>query len=130
MVFDLFCMINVMLLAYICNFFVLNVYPRDLWKVRLRAEELQGTSLSYAAWTGRSNHLVVVHRNRIYYTRDATSRTDWQLRSEDFQDHQDLFVGLPDWTYFGIRFKFSYDLKYILNILIINIKREPPDGST
>ncbi len=105
MVFDLFCMINVMLLAYICNFFVLNVYPRDLWKVRLRAEELQGTSLSYAAWTGRSNHLVVVHRNRIYYTRDATSRTDWQLRSEDFQDHQDLFVGLPDWTYSGMRFK-------------------------
>lgn len=95
-------MINVMLLAYICHFLFVNVFARDLWKVRLRAEELQGTSLSYATWTGRSNHLVVVHRSRIYWTRDATSRTDWQLRGEDFQDHPDLVVGLPDWTYSGI----------------------------
>ncbi|XP_057364734.1 inactive dipeptidyl peptidase 10-like [Daphnia carinata] len=83
---------------------VYDTFENDLWKIRLTADDLQPTRLGYVAWSGRSNQLYAIYRNRIFWTSDATSRIGWQLRGADRtlpkEPEQDFFCsGLPDWTY-------------------------------
>lgn len=40
------------------------ISDRDLWKIRLEAEELQPTRLGFVGWAGRSNRLYAIYRNR------------------------------------------------------------------
>ncbi|XP_046649628.1 inactive dipeptidyl peptidase 10-like isoform X1 [Daphnia pulicaria] len=84
---------------------VYDTLEKDLWKIRLEAEELQPTRLGFVGWAGRSNRLYAIYRNRIFWTSDATSRSGWKLRGANddqfpSEPEQDFFcTGLPDWTY-------------------------------
>lgn len=75
--------------------------------MRLKPEHLHPNRFAYVGWAGRTSHLLAVNENKLYWTRDVTSRTGWELlRSRDAQDFVSygddfLSVGLPDWTYSG-----------------------------
>lgn len=81
---------------------VINIFivHSDLWKVRLKHDQLLPAGFAFAGWMGATSHLVVVKDNVIYWTKDATCRSQWQLRSR-YVNTKDYYVGLPDWTYAG-----------------------------
>lgn len=81
----------------------------DLWKIRLKADELEPTLLEYVGWSGRSSHLLAICRNRIYWSSDATSRMGWKQLGSGVgtnDEEENVFNGIPDWTYSGF-------LKYV-----------------
>ncbi len=53
------------------------ISDRDLWKIRLEAEELQPTRLGFVGWAGRSNRLYAIYRNR-YLTIAICFCNEWR----------------------------------------------------